>query len=299
MRTEQPRHSSECPDALHPETGRGFVRPGWASAVQNFESLNPANTFWDKYYHLFANIDTEPPRFLEFERRDEKPFQAARAVSDFNRQAYELFVRPLVQAFASEEAAQLGRELHPLPWQRWALSDDNPWLWWLAPAAEAVKAQRQPAGSGQPFRRLEGMLSELVRRIRGLLGGHIPRFRPQLLRARGERPYHQVNVRVIAATNGDLGHAVTEGRFRDDRYYRLNVFPVTLPPLRQRPEDIPLLALIPLPDFTTPLTSIASSLDRIAGGAAPNALAPPPVPGAPPARELPWPTNDQPEQRGA
>ena len=36
--------------------------------VQNFDSLNPANTFWDKYYHVFANADTEPPRFLEFER---------------------------------------------------------------------------------------------------------------------------------------------------------------------------------------------------------------------------------------
>jgi pimeloyl-ACP methyl ester carboxylesterase len=36
--------------------------------VQNFENLNPANTFWDKYYHVFANVDSEPPRFLEFER---------------------------------------------------------------------------------------------------------------------------------------------------------------------------------------------------------------------------------------
>jgi pimeloyl-ACP methyl ester carboxylesterase len=39
-----------------------------AYLVENFENLNPANTFWDKYYHLFSNIDTEPPRFLEFER---------------------------------------------------------------------------------------------------------------------------------------------------------------------------------------------------------------------------------------
>ena len=39
-----------------------------AYLVQNFENLNPANTFWDKYYHLYANVDTEPPRFLEFER---------------------------------------------------------------------------------------------------------------------------------------------------------------------------------------------------------------------------------------
>ena len=39
-----------------------------AYLVENFENLNPANTFWDKYYHLYANADTEPPRFLEFER---------------------------------------------------------------------------------------------------------------------------------------------------------------------------------------------------------------------------------------
>jgi len=39
-----------------------------AYLVQNFESLDPANTYWDKFYHVFANADTEPPRFLEFER---------------------------------------------------------------------------------------------------------------------------------------------------------------------------------------------------------------------------------------
>jgi pimeloyl-ACP methyl ester carboxylesterase len=39
-----------------------------AYLVENFENLNPANSFWDKYYHVFANVDTEPPRFLEFER---------------------------------------------------------------------------------------------------------------------------------------------------------------------------------------------------------------------------------------
>ena len=39
-----------------------------AHLVQNFENLNPANSLWDKYYHLFDKADTEPPRFLEFER---------------------------------------------------------------------------------------------------------------------------------------------------------------------------------------------------------------------------------------
>jgi pimeloyl-ACP methyl ester carboxylesterase len=297
-----------------------------AHLVSNFENLNPANTYWDKYYHLFANVDTEPPRFLEFERwwggyylmnreeiewitrnlfvgnklwsgttrakggkafdlreikapivlfasvgdnitppqqafnwvadvygstdeikargqvivgllhqsighlgifvsgkvakkehtqivsvlksiealppglyamaiheskdkdgkpsyevdfrehrleeimarlnrfkrADEQPFEAVAEISEFNQRAYELFAQPIVQSFATEFSAKLMRQFHELRAQRWAVSDLNPWLAWLGPAAQMVKAQRKAVPASAPTREWERMGSEII-----------------------------------------------------------------------------------------------------------------------------------------
>jgi two-component system response regulator PilR (NtrC family) len=82
------------------------------------------------------------------------------------------------------------------------------------------------------------------------IGEMSPMLQVKILRVLQERKFRRVggteeigaDIRIITATNRDLGKMVAEGQFREDLYYRINVIPVRLPPLRERPEDVPMLA---------------------------------------------------------
>ena len=96
----------------------------------------------------------------------------------------------------------------------------------------------------------------------------------KLLRFLQEREFERVggtqpipvDVRVVAATNRELSSAIKEGRFREDLYYRLNVIPISLPPLRERTEDIPALAQFFLKRFAAETKKIFSGITREAEG---------------------------------
>ena len=89
--------------------------------------------------------------------------------------------------------------------------------------------------------------------------GDIPlELQPKLLRTLQEKEFERLgstrtittDVRIVAATNRDLGKLVASGQFRSDLFYRLNVFPIMVPPLRERREDIPLLVQYFLSKFS-------------------------------------------------
>ena len=91
-------------------------------------------------------------------------------------------------------------------------------------------------------------------------------LQPKLLRVLQEQEFERlgsnhtqrVDVRIVAATNGDLSKLVAERAFRSDLYYRLNVFPIHIPALRERPEDVPLLVRYFVQKFSRRLNKAVS-----------------------------------------
>jgi pimeloyl-ACP methyl ester carboxylesterase len=118
-------------------------------------------TQYDVTFHE-RRLEDLNARFNRFERADELPFQAVKTVSDFNQRAYELFAQPFVQAMANDTTATMLRAFHPLRAQRWMFSDLNPWLAWLGPAAQAVKAARKPDSQGDMLRKAEHCGSDMI-----------------------------------------------------------------------------------------------------------------------------------------
>jgi two-component system response regulator PilR (NtrC family) len=116
------------------------------------------------------------------------------------------------------------------------------------------------------------------------IGEMAPTMQVKLLRVLQERKFRRVggtdesssNIRVIAATNRDLGKLVGEGKFREDLFYRLNVIPVKMPALRERADDIPLIAEHFLAKYT-------GEMNKAIDGFSPEALDA--------LRAYPWPGN--------
>src|SRR6266446_4286462 len=112
----------------------------------------------------------------------------------------------------------------------------------VRPRARRVHRRRLPEDRPLRGRRWRHALPRRGRRATA-------RVQPKLLQVIQEQEFERVggtrtikvDVRIVAATNRNLAQLVEEKRFRDDLYYRLNVFPIQVPPLRERPEDIPAL----------------------------------------------------------
>jgi formate hydrogenlyase transcriptional activator len=102
------------------------------------------------------------------------------------------------------------------------------------------------------------------------IGEISPELQPKLLRVLQDREFERLggirtiklDIRLIAATNRDLARSVSEGEFRSDLFYRLNVFPIRVPPLRERRDDIPALVHYFVRKFSEKMNRVVEAVSR-------------------------------------
>ena len=145
------------------------------------------------------------------------------------------------------------RASHPLVAVHCAALSQTCWKASFSATKKAPSPARWRSASAGSSRPREGRCSWMK------LAKLTPTVQVKLLRVLGERTFERVgsnktltaDVRLIAATNKNLQEEVKTGKFRDDLFFRLRVVEITLPPLRQRPEDLPLLAKMFLREFAS------------------------------------------------
>jgi hypothetical protein len=115
-----------------------------------------------RYLITFVPRTVEDILALDDGRGDERAFEVVKRVSETNQRLYDTFLSPLVKAVANEPAARAARMLNPARLERYVFSDLNPWMQWVKPLAETVRAQRQQRSPDNALVALEQQVSDHV-----------------------------------------------------------------------------------------------------------------------------------------
>ena len=127
------------------------------AAASHGDSYRPLNTRSIRSSRTLDNL-----RALDDGRGDERAFEVVNRVSEINQGLYNTFASPVVKAMSNEAMARFTRDVNPARLERWAFSDLNPFMWWVRPAAEAVRANRQAIAGDNPFLQAEQKVSAQI-----------------------------------------------------------------------------------------------------------------------------------------
>jgi pimeloyl-ACP methyl ester carboxylesterase len=158
-----------------------------------------------RYLIQFQPRSLDDLRALDDGRGDERAFEVVNRISEINQGLYNTFVSPLAKAVSNEAAARAVRDANPARFERWAFSDLNPWMWWVKPMAEWVRANRQPVAADNPFvqaeKKVSGQIEEALDRYRDVRDD----FSERLFKALYESPWLAAAVGIEPGTRSRRG----------------------------------------------------------------------------------------------